>query len=200
MTPLLLDTNAYFRLAKSFHPLLGKVLPASGSTPARVLRVISEVDREFEANTALMSKFHWVAEAPYQHNRKQNILGLTGKQPTLIADKRKFIEFGVRMSRAEFKAKKVSPPSPTDCLVLAYGEVLGIDVVSDDGGMVYTASTVMGLKCGVQGSLDVLHALLQSNQITLAQIKSAARFLDYEHDLPGSWRRDSMKLFGQKLP
>ena len=200
MTSLLLDTNAYFRLAKSFHPLLGKMLPASGSTPGRVLRVISEVDREFEANTALMSKFHWVAEEPYQQNRKQNILGLVGKQPTLIAEKRKFIEFGIRMSGADFKVKRISPPSPTDCLVLAYGEVLGIDVVSDDGGMVYTASTLMGLKCKVQGSLDVLHVLYQSGEITVAQVKAAARFLDYEDDLPGSWRRDSMNLFGQKLP
>ena len=200
MTSLLLDTNAYFRLAKSFHPLLGRVLPTSGSTAERVLRVISEVDREFEANTALMSKFHWVADAPYRQNRKQHILGLTGKQPTMIADKRKFIEFGVRMSGSDFKAKKVSPPSPTDCLVLAYAEVLGIDVVSDDGGMVCAASTVMGLNCRVQSSLDVLHALHQSNQVTLSQIKAAARYLDYEDDLPGAWRRDSIKLFGQQLP
>ena len=62
-----------------------------------------------------------IQEAQYQQNRKENIVALTAKQPTTIADKRKFIEFGVRMSRAEFKARRVSPPSPTDCLVLAYG-------------------------------------------------------------------------------
>ena len=200
MTSLLLDTNAYFRLAKTFHPLLGRVLRAFGAAPEQTLRVISEVDREFSANTALMSKFHWVAEAQYQRNRKQNLLALTGKQPTLIAGKRKFIEFGIRMDAAAFKARRISPPSPTDCLLLAYGEVLGVDVVSDDGGMVYTASKLMKLQCKVIGSLDVLHALHQREQITFAQIKSAARFLKYENDLPASWRRDSVKLFGHELP
>ena len=199
MTSILLDTNAYFRLAKSFHPLLGKVLPASDSAPERALRVISEVDREFEANPALTSKFHWVAEAEYRQNRQQNILKLTGTQPSIVSEKRRFIEFGVKMDATKFKALKMSRPSPTDCLVLAYGDALGIDVVSDDGGMAYTASVLLKLRCKVLGSLDVLHALHQSGQISLAQIKSVAQFLQYVDDLPGSWRRDAIRLFGQKL-
>lgn len=199
MTALLLDTNAYFRLAKSFHPLLGKAVHGLGTSPSATLCVTTEVDREFSANPRLVSKFHWVAEVEYQANRRQNVVKVTGTERSQIDSRRKFIQFGANGSAAEFATRRLKRPSPTDCLILAYGDVLGIDVISDDAGMAFTAATIMKLKFRVLGSLDVLHALHKSGQISLQQIKTVAQFLQYEDDLPGSWQRDGPKLFGEKL-
>lgn len=192
---ILLDTNAYLRLAKHFSPLLGQKFVIH----PEVLQVLSEVDREISASPRLESKFSWALEAEYAQNRLQNLVQLSGTQATEIFSAKSVIDGYSSQYRTsgEYKKLGLTPPSPTDCLVLTYAYVLGLQLVADDGGMQFLAKQL-----GIQliGSHELLKMMLNSSQITLAQIQALARYLNYMDDMPLSWKRDAPKLFGVPLP
>lgn len=115
---ILIDTNAYIRLAKHFSPLLGQKFVI----PPEVLQVLSEVDREISASPRLESKFSWALDDEYAQNRLQNLVKLNGKQPTEIFNTKSVVD-GISdgfKSSGEYKKRRLTPPSPTDCLVLTY--------------------------------------------------------------------------------
>jgi hypothetical protein len=86
----ILDSNAYFRLAISIHPLLGQAF--GKSTDERyVLRVISQLDAEYNRSSRLQHKFHWVGKRKYKDNRQAEQLKIVGKQKILIEQARSFI-------------------------------------------------------------------------------------------------------------
>lgn len=189
----LLDSNAYFRLAKSFHPLLGGPF----GPQKLVLQVLAEVDREYSRNPKLDSKFSWVSQAQYAHNRKSNLLVATGDEAENIKHAGWFIRDWRRDSRKLFQENRATPPSPVDCAVLAHGYVLGATVVTDDGGMVIAARE---FNIKPIGSHELLKLLLDAKTVTLEQVRAAVAYLDYEKDLPVAWRRNAKRLFGITLP
>ena len=192
---ILLDTNAYLRLAKHFNPLLGNTYI---SLP-KLLQVLSEVDTEITASPRLENKFSWATEPPYVQNRAQNLVKLTGKQPTEILIAKSVVEGTSNQFKTSgiYKKNQLTPPSPTDCLVLAYSTVLSLLVVTDDGGMQYLAKQ-LGIE--VIGSHQLLKLMLDEKKITLKDIQAAARYLNYIYDMPASWKRDAPNLFGVPLP
>ena len=97
----------------------------------------------------------------------------------------------------KYKAKGLTSPSPTDCLVLAYASVLSCNVVTDDGGMRFLATE---LTIPIMGSHELLKVMLDHNKIQISDVQSAARYLDYAKDLPRAWRSESERLFGVTLP
>lgn len=192
---ILLDTNAYLRLAKHFRGLLGD----SYVTPPNRLQVISDVDSEISNSPRLASKFYWAFEQEYSNNRTQNLVQLSGNQPTQIMFAKSAIE-GISNQIKQsgiYQKNRLSPPSPTDCLVLAYSSALSIEVVSDDGGMQYLAD-----HSGITliGSHVLLKKMLDIGKITIADVQAVARFLKYNEDFPASWGRDAKSLFGIALP
>jgi len=66
---ILLDSNAYLRLANSFHPLLHE----SFGKQSYVLYVIPEFQKEFDKSPRLKNKFGWVNQPEYVENRKRRI-------------------------------------------------------------------------------------------------------------------------------
>lgn len=66
---LVLDSNSYFRLARSIRPLLDA---SFGPEPCR-LAVLKELDEEFNRSTRLQSKFFWVREPEYQQDRRKGL-------------------------------------------------------------------------------------------------------------------------------
>lgn len=192
---ILLDTNAYLRLAKHFQPLLGQ----NFVEPPEIIQVLSEVDSEISASPRLESKFSWALDSEHKQNRIENLVKLSGKQPTQIFQTKSVID-GISdsfKSSGEYKKHGLTAPSPTDCLVLTYAVVLNLKLVTDDGGLTHLAKE---LKISTIGSLELLKIMFDSNKITMDQIQSLARYLNYIPDLPGSWRRDGVKLFGISLP
>lgn len=191
----LLDSNAYFRLAKSFDPLLGGPF----GPQEIVLKVLADVDREFSRNPKLDSKFSWVSQAQYAHNRKANLLAASGDAAENIKHAGWFIRDWCRDNRKLFLEHRTTPPSPVDCAVLAHGYVLvgATVVVTDDGGMVLAAKEFY---VKLIGSHDLLKLLLDANVVSLEQIRAAVAYLDYERDLPAAWRRNAKRLFGIALP
>lgn len=64
-TKLLLDTNAYLRLAFSIHPLLF----VSFGDKDYTLYVIEEFQFEFEKQSRLKKNFNWINEQKFKENR-----------------------------------------------------------------------------------------------------------------------------------
>ena len=85
----ILDSNAYFRLAYSLHPLLGQ---AFGKSKARyVLRVIAQLDKEYSRSVRLQHKFHWVRDRKFTMNRQSEQLKIAGKQNGEVEQARSYI-------------------------------------------------------------------------------------------------------------
>jgi hypothetical protein len=192
---ILLDTNAYLRLAKHFNPLLGSAYVI----PPETLEVLSEVDTEISSSPRLENKFFWAFETEYKSNRTKNLIKLNGNQPTQIKTAKSVID-GVSkqyMLSGNYKSRKLTPPSPTDNLVLAYSTALNLKVVSDDGGMKFLA-TELGIE--LIGSHELLKIMFDAGKIKISDIQAAARYLNYIGDMPASWKSKAKTLFGVSLP
>jgi len=116
---ILLDSNSYFRLARSIHPLLDTVFGENN----HCLYVLRELDDEFDRNRRLKNKFAWVAEEEYVANRSKHL--------TLSRKDRRDIKLGVEFLR-QHKTDNALGISRTDILCLAHGQVLDIPIVTDD--------------------------------------------------------------------
>lgn len=194
----LLDTCSYLRLAFSVHPLLGTTF----YLPPEIAQVTSEVNTEWEKEPKLKTKFHWAGDEPFVQNRLQNLVGLTGSQPTEIWKMRQFIRSHSQSVSGRLKENGCTIPSSTDCAVLAYTLVLNeggvaTTAVSDDRGMLWIAND---LAIPNATTLQLVHRMFQTGKRTVAHVKSLAGYLDYEKDLPPDWRRDGLGLFGINLP
>lgn len=76
---ILLDSNAYLRIADSVHPLLGERFGEQG----HVLYLIPEFQKEFNKSQRLKNKFGWVNQPEYIENRK-HLLKRTREQAKQI--------------------------------------------------------------------------------------------------------------------
>lgn len=190
MNTFVLDSSAYFRLAKSFHPLLG----GHGDI---LLKLLPDTATEFAKQPKLRSKFGWFHDEEFTRNRGDNLLGLSAADAETVKNTGFWLRDWVSGQRSDFLHRKLNPPSPTDCRVLAHAMISGITVVADDGGLEFLAKETDLL---LIGSLHLLKRLLDVGAVTLLAIQAAAKYLAYDDDLPGSWRREARALLGCKLP
>ena len=117
---ILLDSNSYFRLAKSIHPLLN----IEFGDKKYCLCVLKELDFEFKKNSNLASKFSWVSDPEFVENRKKR----NRLNPQI--DKRVQITRGFLRS---YKNENHLGTSEVDIICLAHGAILKVPVVTDDG-------------------------------------------------------------------
>lgn len=168
----ILDSNAYFRLAYSLHPLLGK--PFGKSKDERyVLRVIAQLDKEYNRSARLQHKFHWVKDKKFSVNRQAEQLNITRKQNGEVEQARSYI-----LSMEKDLGCDISL---VDATALAIGFVKQQPVVTDDKGMCKVAAE-LGME--VWGLLQLLKLMLDEAHIDLNRAREIAQFLDYENDLP----------------
>lgn len=190
MNTFVLDSSVYFRLAKSFHPLLGQ----HGDI---LLKLLPDTEKEFAKQPKLRSKFGWFHDEEFVSNRADNLLHIPAADAETVKNTDFWLRDWVRDQRSDFIRKNLNPPSPTDQRILAHAMVPGITVVADDGGLEFLAKET---DLPLIGSLHLLKQLLDIGVVTLERIQAAAKYLDYESDLPGSWRREARTLLGCRLP
>lgn len=168
----ILDSNAYFRLALSIHPLLGQKFGKS-TNERYVLRVIAQLDDEYNRSARLQHKFQWVVEKKFRDNRSSERLKLVGKQKIEMEQARSFIISTERDMGCNL--------SLVDATALAIGFVKQQPVVTDDKDMCAVA-TALGIE--VWGLLQLLKLMLDEGHIDLDKIIEIAELLNYENDLP----------------
>jgi hypothetical protein len=165
---ILLDSNAYLRLANSFHPLLSKSFGIENYT----LYLIHEFQKEFNKNSKLKNKFGWVNQPEYIENRKHKLRVLKNQKEQ------------IKITYSYLWAQNISEgigASRVDVKALAYGSVLDVPVVTDDFDMTKLAEPFL---IETWGLLDLLKIMYRSERINLYEIKALIGYLEYNKDLP----------------
>lgn len=131
MTLVLLDTNAYLRLAKRVRPLLGVAF----GQKRYVLTVLKDVEDEVRRSRTLQFKFPWFDEEDFGAERDAARIRLTADEKQLLENTRSVLRGHVLGEVDRYTTGGRQPPSHTDCRVLAFGQVREAIVVTDDLGM-----------------------------------------------------------------
>lgn len=176
---ILVDTNAYLRLAKTIHPLL--FVPFSENEYC--LYIIPELNAEL-SNHRLLSKFPWTSEEDYQENRKFF--------PTLSKDQQKAIEntFDYLWDYAKSEALGTSK---VDVKYIAYAIELQIPIVTDDQDMTALAKVY---EVTVMPTLQLLKIMYDAGHTNLQTINGLVEYWRYTSDNPANLDRDYKKYFG----
>jgi len=183
-TNILVDTNAYLRLAQSLHPLLGRPF----GKKSYCLRVLPELEKEYFKNPRLRSSFSWFEETEYAENRK-NILR-TGKA------ERKEIEQTYSFILEE-SYRIESNASRVDILCLAYAYVLEIPLVTDDSGMMELGK-LYGIT--IWSTIELLHLMFHENKVDMALVRNIVGYLRYMRDFPRHLAEDNIRFFKEEPP
>lgn len=181
---IIVDTNVYFRLAQSIHPLLKTAFGSKNYC----LYVLPDMYYEFKRNPRLKSRFSWVDDKEYSENRDCR-LKTTEQQKKDISRTFDFM-------LAESQSQNLTA-SRIDILCLAYGYVLKVQVVTDDTDMI-----LLGQMFGVEviKAVDLLKLMLDEKHISLNKVEEIAQYLQYTDDLPKNFKHDYKKVFGSDPP
>jgi hypothetical protein len=180
---ILLDSNSYFRLAKSIHPLLDVVFGERDYC----LYVLKELDEEYDNNRGLRKKFDWVNSDEYYQNRQ--------KQLSVSKAHRKEIDLTIEYLW-QYKIANQLGISSVDIKCLAYGFALQIPVTTDDIDMLDVAGE---FEISTMKTLELMALMYKCGHITMKKITEIAAYWEYIGDKPAGFRDDFEKLFGEKL-
>ena len=86
---ILLDSNAYFRLADNFYPLFSRTF---GTEPCYQLFILSGTIHEYNYQSRLRSKFDWVDNERHKEDRKQSRIRITNSQKKSINETCRFFQ------------------------------------------------------------------------------------------------------------
>ncbi len=175
---ILVDTNAYIRLAKTIHPLLH----VSFGDNEYCLYVLPELNEELES-PKLQSKFHWVIEEEYADNRK-HFPTISRKQKKSISQNFDYLWNYVQTD--------LPGPTKVDTLYIAYALELNVPVVTDDQDMTKLANA---FDAQVMPTLEILKIMLDSGHTNMKKIKSLCDYWYYLNDLPANYKSDYQRLF-----
>jgi len=181
---LLLDTNAYLRLAEKLHPLLNQPF---GPDDARLF-VIREFEKEFKNSPRMCSKFTWVNDQGYVLNRKKHV--------PIPQVKRQAIKTTKSAIESHIRGEGLTV-SPVDATALAIGRVLGMQVITDDKDMRVVAET---FKIPTMRTLALLKRMLREEHIDIDLVREIAVHWQVTDDCPGGFRSDYRRYFSEAAP
>jgi len=177
---ILVDTNSYFRLAKSIHPLLF----AEFGEKNHCLYILPELDTELRKNPSLQTKFAWALTPQYVANRNVH--------PTLSRKQQGEVELA-RGFIWDYVQTEMPGPSRIDAIYLSYGYVLKIPVVTDDRDM-RTLAAEFDIETMV--TLELMKTMLDCGHINRGKVKEIYGYWEYSNDLPYNAKIDLARLFG----
>lgn len=178
---ILIDSNAYFRLAQSIHPLLSQEFGAQ----RYCLYIIDGFEGEYFRSARLKSSFAWVEQNVYVQNRAQKI----NRSNT----QRKDAGFNLEYLKETAKDMDLTT-SPVDTEALALAMALSIPVVTDDSDML-TLAQEYGIS--TMKTLELLKLMLDEKHIDDSKIDSITSYWDYSKDFPKDFLTDFKRIFGR---
>lgn len=169
---ILLDSCSYFRLGISFRPILYRLT----GDPEYVLKVLPELDDEFQRNSRLKTKFWWASQNEHRDERAANRCELIGHK----ANAAKLTYSYIR----QYAVDNDSMVSPIDVKVLCVARVLDGIVVTDDVAM---QSIAEAFSIPYFSTLDLLKLFHERNKASPSEIDSLLAYWEYEKDFPTSF-------------
>jgi hypothetical protein len=195
-TLVLLDTNAYLRLAKRIRPLLGVSFGQKGY----VLTILADVENEVHASGRLRYRFPWFdADPALVLERMAKRVRLSAEEREEIDSAARFLHDWVQQDVARYLVGGGSPPGATDCRVLAFGQVRPAIVVTDDLGMHALARE---FRITVWHGFELLAKLRTAKVAGDSLVREIYEALEANGDLTSTWREARhtvlAKVFGVK--
>ncbi len=195
MTLVLLDTNAYLRLAKRIRPLLGK----SFGQKQYVLTILKQVEDEVHRNPRLKFNYPWFSESGHTEERLAKQVRLSKEERTQIDAAASVLRAHVLADPHSYTTLGRDPPSTTDCFLLAFGLVRPAIVVTDDLGMHKLAKD---FDIDIWHGHELLKKMLSAKAITNELVQEIFTALENNSDLPRTWQEakhtEFKKLFGAR--
>ena len=180
MTPVLLDTNAYLRLAKRIRPVLGVPFGAK----QYVLTILPDVEREVRRNPRLKLLFPWFEDIEYASERKTRAIRLSTEEKINIGNTSSVLRNHVTRNAGSFMERGRSPPGETDCWIMAVADERHWIVATDDAGM-HRLGEEFGID--VWHCCDALKKMLSAKLIDNAKVREIYEALERNGDLTASW-------------
>lgn len=175
---ILVDTNAYLRLAQTIRPLL--FMPFGEKQYC--LYILPELNKELE-NPRLQHTFYWVNEAEFADNRK-HFPSLGKKQLQAIQRTFEYVW--------DYVQTDLPGPSRVDALYIAYALELNVPVVTDDQDMTALAKV---FEVNVMPTLELLKIMLDCGHTDLKTIKGLCEYWRQFGDRPANMESDFKRLF-----
>lgn len=193
MTLVLLDTNAYLRLAKRVRPMLG----IKFGNKDYVLTVLKDVETEVHRNPTLRSKYPWFDGEDLRSERLAAQQRLSKDDKDRLEAAQSLLQGWVLSNLDSYMTNGRSPPGETDCRVLAFGQIRAAIVVTDDLGMHQLASD---FDIPVWHGWELLSKMRSARIVQPELIREIYEALDANGDLTKTWREAKhvafVKVFG----
>lgn len=177
---VLLDTNAYLRLAKRVRPVVGITFGQKGY----VLTIHKSVEDEVRRNPRLKFKYPWFDANEFAAERLAKQVRLTADEKQSIDAAQSVLHGWVLSDVERYTSDGRSPPGPTDCWLLAFGQVKEAIVVTDDLGMHELART-FGI--AVWHGFELLDKLRSAKIVDSTLIREIYEAMEANGDLTKSW-------------
>jgi hypothetical protein len=194
LTLVLLDTNAYLRLAKRVRPAVG----IKFGQKDYVLTVHRSVEDEVHRNPRLRLKYPWFDLQEFADERLAKQLRLSEDEKARIDAAQSVLHGWVLADAAKYTLGG-SPPGAVDCGLLALGQVKPAIVVTDDLGM---HALAQDFQIAIWHGYELLDKLRSAKVVDPALIREIYEALETNGDLPKSWQDAKhtlfVKIFGRK--
>lgn len=161
-----------------------------------VLKILKDVEDEVHRSPSLQFKFPWFDDQGLADERM-------AAKVRLSEDERKVLDAATSILRGHVLSDAGSyktPPSKTDCRVLAFGQIRTAIAVTDDLSMHQLANE---FSIRVWHGHELLKRMLTAKIITNDLVREIFEALEVNGDFPETWKRakhtEFVKIFG-KVP
>ena len=194
-TLVLLDTNAYLRLAKRVRPFVGRQF---GQKPY-VITILKAVEDEVHAGARLKFQYPWFDNDEFASERLAKVMRLSAPDRKNMAIAQGVLHGMAQADLAKYTTEGRSPPGMTDCWVLAFGHVKQAIVVTDDLGM-HALANDFGIT--VWHVCELLDKLRSAKVVSRELIIEIYEALEVNRDLTNTWLEAKhttfARIFGAK--
>ncbi|WP_213959584.1 hypothetical protein [Variovorax sp. dw_954] len=195
MTLVLLDTNAYLRLAKRVRPAVGVVFGQKGY----VLTIHKSIEDEVHRSARLKSLYPWFDGQEFAKERIAKQIRLSADEKASVQAAQSVLYGWVLSDPSRYTSGGRSPPGPTDCWLLALVQVKSAIVVTDDLGMHALAGD---FNIAIWHGYELLDKLRSAKVVDGPLIREIFEALETNGDLPRSWLEAKhsifLKIFGPR--
>jgi hypothetical protein len=188
LTLVLLDTNAYLRLARRIKPRLG----VKFGLKEYILTILKQVEDEVYKNPNLQFYFPWFNDPELVNERLATLVRVKPDEKARIEAAKSVLHAYVLEHADVYTSQGRSPPSHTDCYILAFGQIRPAIVVTDDLGM-HALAREFGLP--VWHGHELLKKMLGAKMIENDHIRAIYEALEINDDLPRTWREAKHSIF-----
>ncbi len=187
MTLVLLDTNAYLRLAKRIHPFLGTKFGDCDY----IITILKDVEDEVHKSSKLRFHYPWFDDSKYKAERMAKQVRLSDKEKLDISNAQSIL-YNTALGDKRYLAEKRSPPGQVDCRVLAFTQIRQAIVVTDDLGIHLLAND---FDLPIWHGYELLHNLRLAGVVTNELIVEIYEALENNRDITKTWKDAKHTIF-----